>query len=181
MNKTVASAAAVASAAVGASADKLTKHVAQFSEYLLKSSESFMDRWQKPPLDIGTIDDFQLLQTIGQGAFGIVLLAKHNDSGHMIALKLIEKKVTVKRSQVVHVKNEIKLMFCCKNPFLVRMQYFFRDNVYLYLGMPFVSGGEMYFHLRKLKRFEEPLAKFYTAQVVWSGFRAPQKCYIICQ
>lgn len=149
--------------------DKLPKHVDEMQEYLKKANESFNKRWTSSNvIEVGCIDDFKLQRVIGNGAFGVVFLAVHIETSETIALKLVEKRVTVKRSQVVHLKNEIKLLFCCKCPFLVRMKYFFKDNVYLYLGMPFISGGEMFFHLKKMKRFVEPLTKFYGAQVVFA-------------
>jgi len=32
--------------------------------------------------------------------------------------------------------------------------------------MEFVNGGELYFHLRKAKRFSEDMARFYAAEIL---------------
>jgi serine/threonine protein kinase len=42
----------------------------------------------------------------------------------------------------------------------------FQDEVYVYMVMEYVQGGELFTHLRKFKWFPEPHAKFYAAEVV---------------
>jgi len=46
------------------------------------------------------------------------------------------------------------------------MKYHFKDPVNVYLIMDFVNGGEMFYHLRKAKKFSESQARFYAAQIV---------------
>lgn len=70
---------------------------------------------------------------------------KENDT--VYAFKLVEKKVIVKKSQVIHIKNEVKILYCVDFQFLIRMKYFFRDNVYLFIGMAFIDGGMFAFSL----------------------------------
>uniref|UniRef100_A0A6P7GG51 cAMP-dependent protein kinase catalytic subunit 1-like n=1 Tax=Diabrotica virgifera virgifera TaxID=50390 RepID=A0A6P7GG51_DIAVI len=51
------------------------------------------------------------------------------------------------------------------NTFILDLQYFFKNNVYIFIVMPFINGGEMFYHLRSTKKFDETLSKFYAAQV----------------
>ena len=44
---------------------------------------------------------------------------------------------------------------------MVKMEYAFQDEERLYFIMEFCRGGELFTHLRNVKRFKEEQAKFY--------------------
>mmetsp|Transcript_21705 Transcript_21705/g.15547 ORF Transcript_21705/g.15547 Transcript_21705/m.15547 type:complete len:121 (+) Transcript_21705:369-731(+) len=46
------------------------------------------------------------------------------------------------------------------------LNFAFQDAKHVYLVMEFVNGGELYYHIRKEKRFSEQQAKFYVAEIV---------------
>lgn len=102
-------------------------------------------------------------------------------------MKVLDKRRMMKLEQVDHSLNEKKILESIRFPFIVSMKQCFKDNSYIYFIMPFINGGEMFTHLRRyilnfffyinlfknivphifrMKRFTEPLAKFYAAQVV---------------
>lgn len=111
-------------------------------------------------------NDFQFIRTLGMGAFGRVVLAKMIRSNGYYAVKILEKSQIVKTKQIKHAINEKRILQSLNHPFTVFLEYSFQDNSYLYMALPFISGGEMFCHLRKMKKFEEPLACFYAAQVL---------------
>jgi len=52
-------------------------------------------------------------------------------------------------------------MLEAEHPFLANMDYIFQSDLRLYFVMPFINGGELYKIYGKVKRFPEPLVKFY--------------------
>ncbi|XP_045483708.1 cAMP-dependent protein kinase catalytic subunit alpha-like isoform X1 [Harmonia axyridis] len=146
--------------------DPNATHFVNFQALLIGSKRKFDERWKQPFVERGKLEDFKLIQTLGTGSFGRVMLVKAKKDDSPFALKMLEKAHVVKTKQVKHTISEIRTMDSFDFPFLIKLEYFFKDNVYLCLVMPFVNGGEMFSHLRQQKRFSEELTRFYAAQVI---------------
>lgn len=146
---------------------KLQKHIIEYDSYLKRAKKEFEVKWNGSFQANANLKDFHIMKTLGTGSFGRVVLAQHRQKeGKPLAIKMMEKKHVIKTKQVQHTISEIRIMDAVNFAFMVKMEYFFMDNVYLFLVMPFVNGGEMFAHLRNLKKFDENLSRFYTAQVV---------------
>ncbi len=50
--------------------------------------------------------DFDLLTTIGRGAFGEVRVVRKKDSGDIFAMKIMKKSEMLKKNQVAHIRAE---------------------------------------------------------------------------
>ena len=83
------------------------------------------------------------------------------DDKQLFALKVINKLDIVKRNFFENLKSEKKIMEQVDNPFVVKLEYCFASPSYVFFAMKFKQGGELYHHLRKTTRFDEPTAKFY--------------------
>lgn len=138
----------------------------QYTQYLKKLKSEFNDRWCKKPQFNTTISELERVKTLGSGAFGRVILLKHIKSSKLYAMKVLEKEKIIKLKQVEHTLYEKRILEAIKFPFTVSMEFSFKDNSYIYFIMPFVPGGEMFTHLRRMGKFEDPLAKFYASQVI---------------
>lgn len=112
------------------------------------------------------IDDFTILKVIGRGSYGKVLLVKKNDTMEILAMKILKKKEMQIRNQVIHIKTERKIMESITHPFIIKLKYAFHNKQKLYLLTDFCPGGELFFHLQKIVRFNEEAAKFYLAQII---------------
>ncbi|WKX90460.1 hypothetical protein Q1695_009367 [Nippostrongylus brasiliensis] len=140
-----------------------------FKEFLEKAREDFKQRWENPAQNTASLDDFDRIKTLGTGSFGRVMLVKHKQTGNYYAMKILDKQkasIVVKLKQVEHTLNEKRILQAIDFPFLVNMQYSFKDNSNLYMVLEFISGGEMFSHLRRIGRFSEPHSRFYAAQIV---------------
>eukprot|EP00918_Siedleckia_nematoides_P002722 GHVU01006227.1.p1 GENE.GHVU01006227.1~~GHVU01006227.1.p1 ORF type:complete len:341 (+),score=89.81 GHVU01006227.1:95-1117(+) len=113
-----------------------------------------------------TLADYELKQTLGTGSFGRVYFAERKDGrDEPVAIKRLKKSVIIRQRQVDHIISEKKILASIKHPFIVKMHGTFKDDKYLYIAMEFVMGGEFFTYLRKERRFENPAARFYAAQV----------------
>jgi len=108
--------------------------------------------------------DFEMHRTLGVGSFGRVKYAKYKRDGKMYAVKFMKKHEIIKLKQVDHINNEKRLMAQIPHPFIVSMIGFTKDEYYVYIVMEVVTGGELFTHLRKARKFDNVQSKFYAAQ-----------------
>ncbi|KAL8918696.1 MAG: hypothetical protein Q9208_007194 [Pyrenodesmia sp. 3 TL-2023] len=126
-----------------------------------------------------TLTDFNIQRTLGTGSFGRVHLVQSKHNQRFYAVKVLKKAQVVKMKQVEHTNDERKMLQKVKHAFLVTLWGTFQDSKNLYMVMDFVEGGELFSLLRKSqfyslgvylgslteKRFPNPVAKFYAAEV----------------
>ena len=48
----------------------------------------------------------------------------------------------------------------------MKLRYAFQSPYKLYLVVDYLPGGELFYHLRKIHRFEENVARFYAAEIL---------------
>ncbi|CEQ40832.1 SPOSA6832_02508, partial [Sporobolomyces salmonicolor] len=137
---------------------------------------------RRPPPDISrkgediglSLGDFDMLDTLGTGTFGKVLLARLRTSPirpaqtqvHYFAMKVLEKSTVVRLRQVEHVNSERSTLALIQHPFVVNLFCTFQDEQNLYLLLEYVQGGELFSHLRRAGRFSADVARFYIANLV---------------
>lgn len=146
--------------------EKLTKHFISYEQYLKRAKREFETKTNEDMKVSGTLEDFVLTKILGTGSFGKVALCKHKTGDKFYAIKLMEKVNIIRTKQLAHTISEIRFLDALNFPFIIHMEYFFKNNVYVFLVMPYINGGEMFYHLRSAKKFEENLCKFYSAQVI---------------
>ena len=112
------------------------------------------------------IDDFDLLKVIGKGSFGKVMQVRKKDSGRIYAMKIIRKANIIERDEVEHTLAERNVLAKIDNPFVVSLKFSFQNPDKLYLVLPFINGGELFFHLQQEGKFEETRAKLYCAELL---------------
>lgn len=112
-----------------------------------------------------TFADFELLKVIGKGNFGKVYLARKITNNELYAMKKLKKKRIIDKKQVLHTKTERNLLASLSHPFIVELQYAFQTETSLFMVTNFIQGGELYFHLRKEKYFDEDRTRFIASEI----------------
>jgi len=111
------------------------------------------------------IKDFQMQRTLGCGSFGRVKYAMWKQDDKYYAVKFMKKAEIIKLKQVDHINNEKRLMAQIDHPFIVNMIGYAKDQHFVYIVMECITGGELFTHLRKARKFSDEQSKFYAAQV----------------
>jgi len=105
---------------------RLFQQSAAFAPLLdLKSKENY----------VPCVNDFKLLQILGEGYEGKVLHARKKDCGVMYALKVLDKQILAQRSRrwQLHASRELECLIACDHPYIVRIAYSFQTPQYLYM------------------------------------------------
>ncbi|EZA49768.1 cAMP-dependent protein kinase catalytic subunit [Ooceraea biroi] len=139
----------------------------EYNEILENLKTAFLEKWKLRKEDDVKLEDFERFRTVGTGAFGRVLLVRYKPTATYYAMKILDKAKLVKTKQVDHTRNEKRILQCINFPFTTCHISILvsKDNSYVYMVMPFINGGEMFTHLKRMGKFDESLARFYAAQV----------------
>ncbi|KAJ2895288.1 putative camp-dependent protein kinase catalytic subunit protein [Zalerion maritima] len=123
-----------------------------------------------PPQPKYQLSDFRRVRTLGTGTFARVCLVRPvNDPEKVYALKILRKTEVIKLKQISHVQHERQILesvTSTHHPFITNLVGSFSDASCLYLLLEYVPGGELFSYLRKYRRFDEPSARFYVAEIV---------------
>lgn len=108
---------------------------------------------------------YDLEETIGQGHFAVVKLARHVFTGEKVAVKVIDKQKLddISRS---HLFQEVRCMKLVQHPNVVRLYEVIDTQTKLYLILE-LGDGDMYdYIMRHNEGLDETLAKKYFGQIV---------------
>eukprot|EP00520_Triparma_pacifica_P001038 CAMPEP_0118650298 /NCGR_PEP_ID=MMETSP0785-20121206/10173_1 /TAXON_ID=91992 /ORGANISM="Bolidomonas pacifica, Strain CCMP 1866" /LENGTH=544 /DNA_ID=CAMNT_0006542665 /DNA_START=308 /DNA_END=1942 /DNA_ORIENTATION=- len=117
------------------------------------------------PISPPSLSSFKIIKVIGKGSFGKVFLVREHLTGEMFALKVLRKDNIIKRNQVEHTRTERNVLGYVKHPFIVGLNMAFQTPTKLYFVLDYCAGGELFFHLGKVGKFEEGRARFYASEI----------------
>lgn len=150
-----------AAAACTASAAKETDEPLSASSTTTATTQQYSDRFVSPK-------DFELLKVIGMGAFGKVLQVRNRQTNHVLAMKVISKRILNRKSGYIdNIKAERDILTrVSDHPFVVTMHCSFQSKEKLFLVMDFLAGGELFCRIGREGIFLEKTAAFYLAEII---------------
>lgn len=114
------------------------------------------------------LEDLELRNTLGCGAFGRVKLCRLPKTDQFFALKCQAKRSIVESGLQEHVLNEMRVMRKINHPYIAKLYVALQDKQYIYFVLELLQGGELFTHLRNRGKLTEQTARFYAATVVYA-------------
>ncbi|KAI8883699.1 auroralike protein kinase putative [Backusella circina FSU 941] len=118
-----------------------------------------------------SLSDFEIGKQLGKGKFGHVYLAREKKSGFIVALKVLYKTELVQQNVENQLRREIEIQAELnddRHPNILRLYGYFHDETRIFLILELAVKGELYNKLQEVKRFSEPIAAKYVAQMAHS-------------
>ncbi|ORX87365.1 kinase-like protein [Anaeromyces robustus] len=111
------------------------------------------------------LSHFQLLRSVGKGAFGKVRVVQHKENKKLFALKYINKEKCIKMHAVQNIIQERNLLEEINNPFICNLRYAFQDDENMFMVIDLMLGGDLRFHLNRMQTMTEEMVKFYVMEI----------------
>ena len=103
-------------------------------------------------------------ETIGEGAFAKVKLAKHIYTGEKVAIKILNKEKIY--SNIKKIKKEITILQRLKHKNIIQLYEIMETNKNLYIVMEYCEGKELFNYISKKKHLTELEACRYFQQII---------------
>jgi serine/threonine protein kinase len=87
---------------------------------------------------------YELGETLGTGAFGIVKGATNTENQEQVAIKILDKEKLKQESLGESIKKEVILMKMIKHPNVVRLIEVLASNSKIYLVIELIKGGDLF-------------------------------------
>jgi len=133
-----------------------------FSDNCVGASRDLIDRGIPK---IG-IKEFDFVRLINKGAFGRVWLVKRKGTGDFYAMKIINLDDDMNRNKEKSLKAESQILDFITGDFVVRAVFKFTHENFLCFVMDYMEGGDFTYILDSHGPLEQPLARFYLAELV---------------
>lgn len=112
-----------------------------------------------------SMSSFDILHVLGRGAFGKVMLVRHRTTQKLYAIKSIQKRKLLDAMKSHTVIAERNILMKAHHPFIVQLFFAFQNPSKFYLGLEYVPGGELFYHLQNRKFFPIEEVRLYSAEI----------------
>lgn len=108
---------------------------------------------------------FDIISVIGRGSNGKVMLVQKKDTKQYFAVKTIRKNQLSTTKKLNMVVREKSILVKSKHPFIIELKFAFQTLSKFYLGMEFVPGGDLYFHMDRRGCFNVAEVRMIIAEI----------------
>ncbi|CAM6074502.1 unnamed protein product [Sphagnum tenellum] len=112
------------------------------------------------------VGKYELGNTLGEGTFAKVKIAKNKETGESVAIKVIDKEKILKHKMVDQIKREISTMKRVKHPNIVQLLEVMASKTKIYIVMEYAKGGELFGRIVHQGRLKEDQARKYFQQLI---------------
>mmetsp|Transcript_12895 Transcript_12895/g.12982 ORF Transcript_12895/g.12982 Transcript_12895/m.12982 type:complete len:333 (+) Transcript_12895:407-1405(+) len=139
--------------------------------YRQNRSKTYNTKYESALGDFSTIgdvgyDDFEIIQQIGTGSFGVVYLAKKKNTEETYALKAMLKEKLIRQGYTKYAIAEVHVLSIADFPFIIKLYYSFQTARMLYLALDYCQNGSLSDLLQKVNYLPERYAKIYIAELI---------------
>ena len=117
---------------------------------------------------MSSLRDFDVLEELGEGGFGVVYLVRQRSSTDLYAMKVMGKKRLMRKKAVKRAIAEKQILEGLDHHFVVGLEFAFQTQSRLYLLLDFAARGTLA-ELQALQpgnRFSLAAARFCVAEIV---------------
>lgn len=111
------------------------------------------------------LKSYQFLDQLGAGSFSTVSKVRNLENGNIYACKIVPKSNLYDPGDQNRFQREINAMAFIRHENIVALYDFFWDSKNFYLIIDHCEGGELYEHICKSQKYEEPLAALIFKQI----------------
>ncbi|XP_067908045.1 NUAK family SNF1-like kinase 1 [Heterodontus francisci] len=109
---------------------------------------------------------YQILQTLGRGAYGKVKKAQETATGRTVAIKSVRKDKVQEELDRIHIMREMEIMSTLNHPNIIRIYEVFENKDKIIIVMDYCSNGELYDYVNEHHRLSEHEARKAFRQIV---------------
>ncbi|KAK6179266.1 hypothetical protein SNE40_011669 [Patella caerulea] len=133
------------------------------------------EKSNQPQVKIG---HYILGETLGAGTFGKVKIAKHQLTGHKVAVKILNRQKLKSLDVVGKIKREIQNLKLFRHPHIIKLYQVMSTPTDIFMVMEFVAGGELFDYIVKHGRLKEVEARRFFQQII-SGINYCHKHMVV--
>jgi 5'-AMP-activated protein kinase catalytic alpha subunit len=121
--------------------------------------------------------EYNFVKKLGEGTFGVVVLAIHKKTNEKVAIKILEKQKIIDQIDMNRIKKEIHILKQLRHNNIVDLYNVIETASYIYLIMEYIDGIELFEYIINNKRINEIESCHFYQQII-SGIEYLEKLNI---
>jgi serine/threonine protein kinase len=113
-----------------------------------------------------SLSDYEIIQDLGNGSYGKVVLAKSKEDGKKFAIKVIRKDLLNNLDKQYEIHVEKFCLIYLSHPNIIKFNKSFQDRKHLYFVLEYCKNKDLGKLIQKLGSFNYKLAQYYAAEIL---------------